>query len=104
MQDTRIAESPCDETFRLGRSTGLAIAALALSIVSFISLLGAEKAILAIVLGLLAARAAAPGSLPRKLAVAAVSIAIVFLLTCAVIVVVYWDKLAELIQLLQKLS
>ncbi len=104
MEETKISEVHYSEAFRLGRSTGLAIAALVLSIVSFISLLGAEKAILSIVLGVLAARGAAQATLPRRLAVAAVCIGTVFLLTLIVLVVVYWGKFAELIQMLQKLS
>lgn len=77
---------------------------MTLSLVSFVSLLGAEKAILAIVLGAMAARGAARGALARKLGVAAVCIGGSFLVTLAVLLVVYWGKVAELVQLLQKLS
>lgn len=83
---------------------GLAIAALALSAVSFLTLLGAEKAILAIVLGLLAARDAAPATLAKKLAVGAISLATIFLVTLGVLLAMYWDEAIELVQQLQKLS
>jgi hypothetical protein len=92
------------ESFRAGRGTGLAIAALALSAVSFLTLLGAEKAILAIVLAIFAARDAAPATLARRLAVGAVSLATVFLITLAVLLALYWDEAIELVRQLQKLS
>ena len=92
------------EAFRAGRGMGLAVAALALSVVSFLTLLGAEKAILAIVLGVFAARDAAPATLTRRLAFGAVSLATVFLITLTVLLALYWDEAIELVRQLQKLS
>ena len=104
MLEVELSKGQNSEAFRLGRSTGLGIAALALSVVSFLSLLGAEKAILAIVLGALAARGSAPAALARRFGIAAICIGTVFLLTLALVLAVYWGKVIELIQLLQKLS
>src|SRR5262245_61199312 len=65
---------PTDQNaaFVRGRRHGLAIAALLLSLVSFVSLLGAEKAITAIALAALAIKGAEAGTLPRKLGAAAI--------------------------------
>ena len=53
---------PIHAAYQDGRRLGLATAALALSIVAFINLLGIEKSILAIVLALLAMQGALPGA------------------------------------------
>jgi hypothetical protein len=92
------------EAFRAGRSMGLAVGALALSAVSFLTLLGAEKAILAIVLGVFAAREAAPATPARRLAGGAVLLATLFLITLGVLLALYWNEAIELVQQLQKLS
>ena len=47
-------EEQIAEAFNAGRRVGFGVSALVLSFVAFLSLLGAEKAILAIVLGTLA--------------------------------------------------
>jgi len=104
MADETLCEERLSEAFRAGRRAGLAVAALVLSMVSFLSLLGAEKAILAIVLGVLAARGAPPASLARRLGIAAVCIGAAFVLTLAVVLVVFWGQVLEFMQLLQKLS
>ena len=95
---------PLADAFDAGRRAGLAVAALALSVVAFLSLLGAEKAILALVLAAAALRGARAGAPARRLAVAAVVLATLFLITVAVVLVVFWDQLAELVALLEKLS
>lgn len=87
-----------------GWRLGLAVSALAVGLVAFLSLLGAEKAILAIVLGTLAARGSMPGALPRRLGAAAIALGMVFLLTALVLLTLFWDQAAEMIRLLQKLS
>ncbi len=92
------------DAYRAGRGMGLAAAALALGAVSFLTLLGAEKAILAIVLGLLALRDAAPATAARKLATGAIALAGVFLVTLVVLLAIYWQDAVELVQQLQKLS
>ena len=92
------------DAYRAGRGTGLAAAALALGAVSFLTLLGAEKAILAIVLGLVALRDAAPNTPARRLATGAVALAALFLVTLVVLLAVYWQDALQLVEQLQKLS
>jgi hypothetical protein len=93
-----------DSGFADGRRHGLAIAALLISLVSFVSLLGAEKAIASITLGVLALQGAASGSVPRKMGIAAIGIASVFLVTIAVVLILFWDKVIEFVSLLEQLS
>jgi hypothetical protein len=104
MSQGTVNEGPIAEAFDAGRRAGFAVSAVALGLVSFLSLLGAEKALLAIVLGVLAARGAPPGSSARRLGVAGVCLGALFLLTLAVVLVVFGDKLLELVELLKKLS
>ncbi len=92
------------DAFCAGRRVGFGISALVLSLVGFLSLLGAEKAILAIVLGALAIRGSGHGTLARRLGIIAICLGAVFLLTVAVVLVVYWDRILDAIQMLQKLS
>ena len=87
-----------------GKREGLAIGAIAAGAVAFISLLGVEKAILAIVLAVLAFRGAKAGSAARRLSLAAIVVAAVYALTYIILLVLYYDKLVELIHLLQKLG
>ena len=86
-----------------GRGEGLAIAALALSVVSFINLLGAEKALLAIVLAVLALGRAKSG-LARIRSWSAIAIAAVYVASVATVLVIFRDQLGELIRLLQHLG
>jgi hypothetical protein len=98
------APDPLTRAFEDGRRAGLATAALAVSVVAFLSLLGAEKALLAIALGLLARRGAPPGSAGRKLATVAIGVATVFLVTIAFVLVMFWDELVGLVNYLRQLS
>lgn len=86
-----------------GRRQGLATAALALGVLSFIQLLGMEKALLAIGLAVLALRGA---SLPRTrgLAIAGLVLGGLYLAIAGVSLVLFRDKLTELIRLLQSLG
>jgi uncharacterized BrkB/YihY/UPF0761 family membrane protein len=84
-----------------GRRQGLAIAALALGLVSFLNLLGAEKSILAIVLS------AMSGSVSRQVrrrSLAAIGLAILHLVTIGVVLVLFQEELGQLVELLQKLA
>jgi hypothetical protein len=87
----------------LGRTEGLATAALALSVVSFVNLLGAEKALLAIVLAALALGRAGL-SRARTRSLVAIGFSLVYLLTIGVVLVTFHDKLAHLLQLLHELG
>ncbi len=103
--DTR--EHPRDQmmsSYDTGRRTGFGIAALALGCVSFLSLLGLEKAVLAIVLGGLAMRGAPQGNLSRRLGTAGIVLGIAFIMTAVVVLLVFHDKLMILIQALKDLS
>jgi len=97
-------ENTRQEALREGKRFGLAIGALAGSAVAFVSLLGLEKAILAVTLAVLAMRGSAPRSGARRLGWLALSIAAVYVLTYAIILALYHEKLYELIRLLQQMS
>jgi len=92
------------EIYRAGRRTGIGIAALAIGITTYLSLLGAEKAVLAVVLGVLALRGEPHGTLARRLGIASVVLGSVFIVTIPVLLVVFWDRVAEFVSILSKLS
>ena len=92
------------EAYDAGRRVGFGVSALALGLVAFLSLLGAEKAILAIALGVLAVRGNDSSPLSRRLGSAAIVLGVVFLLTVGVVLVVFWDQAVEFVRLLQQLS
>jgi hypothetical protein len=92
------------EAYDAGRRVGFAVSALAMSLVAFLSLLGAEKAILAIVLGAVAVRGGRPGTLARRLGIAAMAVSVVFLVTAAVVLALFWGRFVEAIKTLQQLS
>lgn len=92
------------EAFEQGKRTGLAIAALATAAVAFISLLGLEKAILAVVLAVLAARGTPRGSRSHRLALLALGIAVLYALTFVIVMVLFRDRIGELVRLLQQMS
>jgi hypothetical protein len=92
------------EAFDAGRRAGLAVAALALGVVAFLSLLGIEKAGLAIILAVLALRGSQAGRRTRQLAFGAIGLGAIFIITVVVLVFVFWGRFATLITELQKLS
>jgi len=92
------------EAYDAGRRVGYGVSALALGLVTFLSLLGAEKAILAIVLGVLAVRGRAASPLSRRLGRAAIILGVMFLLTVGVLLAVFRDHAVEFVRLLQQLS
>ena len=92
------------EAFRAGRRVGFGISALTLALVAFISLLGTEKAILAIVLGGLAIRGSGPGTQARRLGLAAISISVVFIVALVVCLIAFWGQVTEFVQMLHRLS
>ncbi len=101
------AENPREqvtEAFRAGRRVGLGIAALALSLVAFLTLLGAEKAILAIILGALAIRGSGPHTQARRLGSAGIMIGCLFLLALIGGLIVFWEQVREFVQMLNRLS
>ena len=92
------------KVFADGRRSGLATAALAVGVVSFLSMLGVEKAALAVVLGVLAIRGAAPGSSARRLGMVAVLLGGLFVVTLIVLLAVFRNEFAELLRSLRRLS
>jgi len=99
-----MSEDSNTQAFREGRQAGLAVAAVAMSAIAFVSLLGLEKAILAAALALLARRGTVAGSHSRRLARLALAIAILYALTFVAVMALYHEKLAELIRLLQHMG
>lgn len=92
------------EGFQAGKRTGFGIAALALGLVTYLSLLGMEKAILTIVLGVLAMRGEPRLPVARRLGIISIALSVLFILTAAVLLYLFQDKYAELIGNLKKLS
>ena len=92
------------DAYSQGRRAGLATAALAASGVAFLSLLGIEKAALALTLGILALRQARPASAARRLALMAIVIAAVYVVSFFTLLWLYRDELAQLIRLLHQLG
>ena len=86
-----------------GRREGLAIAALALGLISFLNLLGAEKSILAIVLAMMA-MSRTTTKIVRRRSMIAIGLALVHIATIAVVLVLFKEELGEFIQSLHKLS
>ena len=101
---SEIRQNGHEAAFAAGKQTGLAIGGLAASAVAFISLLGIEKAILAIVLSVLAFRGAQPGAGARRLSKWAILIASAYVLTYILVLVLFHDRLAELVRLMQQLG
>ena len=99
-----VSENQLTQAFDAGRRAGLATAAMALSLVAFLSLLGAEKAILAIALGVLALRGSQPGSAGRRLATVAIVVASAFLVSITFILIMFWNELVGLVAHLRQLS
>lgn len=86
-----------------GRGEGLATAAIALGALSFIQLLGAEKALLAIALAVIALRdTGSPRG--RRRAFTAIALGAVYLLVAATTLVIFHDRLGELIRLVKMLG
>lgn len=94
----------CARAYDQGRRAGLATAALLVGVVSFISMLGVEKALMAITLGALAIKGRAAGRRARRMGIAAIVLGSIFVATVAVVLVLLWDKVGEFLRLLQQLS
>jgi len=86
-----------------GRRQGLAIAALALGLISFLNLLGTEKSILAIVLGVIA-MSGSSSRLVRQRSFIAIGLALLQIVTIGVVLLLFQDELGQLVELLSKLS
>ena len=98
-QDTAVQNAYAD-----GKRMGIAISAVAMSLVAFLSLLGLEKALLALTLGLIVIRGAERGSPEARSAKVAVAVAAVYITCFLTAVVLFHDRIAEFLKMLQKLS
>jgi hypothetical protein len=98
--DTEAIHSAHRDGYRLG----LATSALALSAVAFVNMLGIEKSVLSAVLALLALQGAKPIDQLLRRGRAALLVSAVYAVTIVTVLVLYRDKLSDLIHLLQKLS
>jgi hypothetical protein len=92
------------EAYLTGRRTGIAISALALSIVTYLSLLGFEKAILAIVLGIIALKGAQTKSLSRRFGILSICLSVLFMVSAIVFLIIFREKVMEFIGFLKTLS
>jgi len=81
----------------------MATAAVALGVVAFLNLLGTEKGILAIVLAVLSLRNL-PADAPPRRARIAIALGVVQLATVVMVLVLFHDKLRQLIELLRTLG
>ena len=96
-------QSDVAQALSRGRREGLAIAALVLSFISFLNLLGAEKSILAMVLAGMAL-SASTGEPARRQSFIAIGLSLLHIVTIAVVLLVFRDELGELIRLLRTLA
>lgn len=105
MTDRSIPTQPAElvQAQAEGRRQGMATAALALGLVSFLNLLGAEKAILAIVLALLA-MSGSTSRIVRQRSRFAIALALLYILTIVLVLGLYHDQLSELLRLLTRLG
>ena len=97
------AEPTIDQALQRGRSEGFATAAAALGAVSFFQLLGVEKALLAILLAVIALRGA-PTLRARRRSWIALGLGGLYVAIAAATVILFPDKVAELAKLLQSLG
>jgi hypothetical protein len=86
-----------------GRRQGLAIAALAASLVAYVNLLGAEKSILAIVLATIAMFGTG-SRIVRRRSLIAIGLSLVHIATIIAVLVIFRNELGELVQLLSQLG
>ncbi len=86
-----------------GRREGMATAALAAGCVAFVNLLGAEKALLAVTLAVLALGGLSAGA-ARGRALAALGLGAAYVATLVTVLILYHEKLGHLLQLLKDLA
>ena len=92
------------KAYNTGRRVGFGISALVLSIVAYLSMLGFEKAILAIVLGVLALKGTENKTITKRLGIISICLGVLFIITAIVMLIIFRDKVAEFITLLKQIS
>jgi hypothetical protein len=95
---------PVHAAFQEGRRFGLATAALALSIVSFLNMFGLEKSILAIVLAILSRQGAVSAAAAWRRGRTALIVASVHIVTVVAVLILIRQKFGGLLNFLHKLS
>lgn len=90
------------EAFAKGRVAGLGIAALAISCVAFVQLLGAEKAIVGLVLGIVAYRSVAEPNRGRQWALIAIAVSSLYLVFMLAVLIFAGDDILQAIQALDQ--
>lgn len=90
----------------LGQKYAYATVSLIMGLTCFFSLLGLEKAILAIVFAWLALRSAPPPALTERRAWAKAGLVLgsIVLLVVPALLIIFFDRIRELIDLLEKLN
>ena len=101
---TQDRQTGADDSYRAGRRDGLALGALALALVAFVNVLSVEKSLLAVVLAVLALKAAPAEAPASRRARWALVVAGLHILTWIGVLVLFHDKLARLLPLLQQLG
>jgi len=104
LPDNNPASPELDRIYARGWRAGVAAASIGAALISVINLLGIEKASLAIVLGALAVRGAERGTRTRRLGLIAIAVGIVFVITVAIVLALFWKRFAELVHLLRTLG
>jgi hypothetical protein len=99
-------ETETKESLILGQKYAFATVSLVLGIFCFVNLLGLEKPILAIIFGWLALRAAPEPKLKehRVWAQVGVTLGIITLIVVPLIIILNFDRLREIIEVLSKMS
>jgi hypothetical protein len=101
-----MSENQTKESLILGQKYAFATASLILGICSFVNLLGLEKPILAIIFGWLALRTQpAPALTQHRLwAKAGVTLGTIILIVVPVLIILNFERLRELVEVLSKLN
>lgn len=99
-------ESETNESTILGQKYAFATVSLVLGIFCFVNLLGLEKPILAIIFGWLALRAKPEPKLKehRLWAQVGITLGIITLIVVPLIIILNFDRLREIIEVLSKMS
>lgn len=101
-----MVENQVKQSLILGQKYAFATVSLILGIFSFVNLLGFEKPILAIIFGYLALRAQPepPLNQHRVWAKAGMTLGAIVLIVMAALIVIYFDRLREFVDILSKLD
>jgi len=101
-----MVENQTKDSLILGQKYAFATASLILGICSFVNLLGLEKPILAIIFGWLALRTnPAPQLIQHRVwAKAGVTLGIIVLIVVPVLIILNFNELRELVEILSKLN